>query len=137
MHLSHPCRVCLYTGYQPRNRIIPVVMPEMCSDGSADFYPWKNCTMWYQRQDRKHVVCPLTGGDVRRPGDEGRPEAAAPSLATCGQAGDARRRRVRAALHPRHGGHHHLLHAFIQRSRQATGTRSEQVSAYKQLKICS
>lgn len=97
----------------------------------------KNCKIWYQRQDGKHVVCPLTGGDVRRPGDEGHPEAAAPSLASCGQTGDARQRRVRAALHPRHGSHRHLLHTFIQRSCQDTGTRSEHVRAYKQLGICS
>lgn len=67
------------------------------------------------------LLSPLSGGDVHRPGDERYAEAASPSLAPRGQAGDARRCRVRAALHPRHGRHRHLLHYFTKRSLQDTG----------------
>ncbi|XP_036005964.1 sphingosine-1-phosphate phosphatase 2 isoform X3 [Fundulus heteroclitus] len=70
------------------------------------------------------TIVPTMGGrqvgDVHRPGDEGPAEASSPSLAACGQAGDARGRGVRTAVHPRHGRHRHLLHASAQRSLQST-----------------
>lgn len=71
------------------------------------------------------VLCPLAGGDVHRPGVEGRAEAAPPFVTPSGQAGDARRCRVRPAVHARHGSHRHLLHTPIQRPLQDTGARCD------------
>lgn len=68
-------------------------------------------------------LLPLTVGDVHRPGDERYAEAASPSLPPRGQAGDTCWCRIRAALHPRHGRHRHLLHRFTKRSVQDTGER--------------
>lgn len=72
---------------------------------------------------QKTNVAPLSAlaGDVHRPGDEGRAEAPSSFLTACGQAGDASRRRVWTALHPRHGRHRHLLHTFTQRPHQSPG----------------
>lgn len=72
----------------------------------------KNVTLGTSDTRETTAACPLPGGDVHWPGDEGFAEAASPSLTPRGQAGATRQRGVRAALHPRHGSHCYLLHTF-------------------------
>lgn len=60
-------------------------------------------------------------GDVRWPGNQGRAEVTSSLFAPGGEAGDACRGRIRAAVHPRHGCHHHLLHLSPERPLQDTG----------------
>lgn len=72
----------------------------------------KNVTFGTSGMSETTDACPLSGVDVHWPGDEGFAEAASPSLTPRGQAGATCQRGVRAALHPRHGSHCYLLHAF-------------------------